>query len=443
MAIRNESIVRFCVMVLVAFLMLSLLPLAQRSQAATKELKIGSLLNLRSPEGVEVQKWLQLFVKMYNEQGGWTIGGEKHRVKLMVYDCGTGDVSKTRTAAERAVLQDRVKFLLCNWGDVPAEVVTITEPNKVLWMGVDLANTTVDPKLNYVVRGEGIFFGMGLPFTVQKDAVAHGAKTVVIVNPDNEFGKKGMELWSTSAKIAGLKVVDTILFPMSTADFGPLATKIKNLNPDYVQLPYVSGDQCTNIIGALKDAGFKGMVYPGNINPFVLENIVKKVGKSYVEGWESVYFDPKGILKDQEIVALMDRYVKEYGTWHPEGCFWVGSWFLFKDAVEKTQSTNVDILVRYLKDSKAAVRTFGDYSQLVARPDVNNFKTVDVAAGLFIGTIKDGKLRPLKPVSVKDHYLVSVKAYGLVDIYEKYWAQHGRPVFPPQHSLFDFSDLKK
>ncbi len=99
--------------------------------------------------------------------------------------------------------------------------------------------------------------------------------------------------------------------------------------------------------------------------------------------------------------------------------------------------------MKYLKNSKTAVKTFGDYSQLFARPDINNYKTIDVAAGLFVGAVKDGKLAPLKAVTVKDYYLVSIKAYGLVDVYEKYWAQYGRPVFPKQPSLFDFGDLKK
>jgi branched-chain amino acid transport system substrate-binding protein len=424
-------------------LAVSLLLPAGRSDAATKELKIGTLVNIRSPEGVEIERWLNLFAKIYNEQGGWSIGGDKYQVKATVYDCGYQDAAKTRTAAERAVLQDGVKFLLCSWGDVPAEVITITEPNKVLWMGVDMRNATVDPKLNYTVRGQGIFFGIGLPFTIQKDAAAHGVKTDLIVGPDTDFGKKGTENWSTSAKLAGLKVLDNMFFNMSTTDFGPLATKVKSLNPDFVEIPYATGDQCTNILGALKDAGYKGRIYPGNINPFILENIVKKVGKEYTEGWECVYFDPRGIVKDPEMVAYMDRYVKEYGAWHPEGCFWVGSWFLFKDAVEKTRSVDVDTIVAYLKNSKGGVRTFGDYSQLFARPDINNYKTIDVAAGMFVGIVKDGKLTPYKAVSVKDFYLVSIKAYGLVDVYEKYWTDYGRPAFPKQQSLFDFSDLRK
>lgn len=412
-------------------------------EAAQKELKIGALVNLKSPEGVEIQRWLNLFAKMYNEQGGWQIGGEKYIVKPMVYDCGYRDVGKTRSAAERAVHQDGVKYLICNWGDVASETVTIADSNKVLWMGVDFTNATVDPKFNYVVRGAGVYFGMGMPYTIQRDMIAKGAKTELVVNPDIEIGKVGNKLWSSSAKVAGFQVLEPLLFPMNTTDFGPLATKIKNLNPDFVEFGYVTGDQITNIIGALKDSGYKGKVYPGNINPAVLENLIKKVGKEYIEGWECVYYDPRGVLKDPDMVALMDRYVKEYGSWRSEGCFWIGPWFLFKDAIENTKSIEVDVIAKYLQNSKGAVKTFGGYTQLFARPDLNNFKTIDSAAGTWVGVIKDGKLTPLKAVSVKDLYLVSIKAYGLVDVYEKYWEKYGRPSFPKQAGLFDFADLKK
>ena len=59
----------------------------------------------------------------------------------------------------------------------------------------------------------------------------------------------------------------------------------------------------------------------------------------------------------------------------------------------------------------------------------------------MVAVIKDGKLVPLKVVAVKDQYLVSIKAMGLVDVYEKYWAEHGKPTFPQQQSLYDFADL--
>ncbi len=413
------------------------------AQAATKELKIGALVNLNSAEGVEMQRWLNLFAKMYNEKGGWDIGGQKYIVKPMVYDCGYRNVSKSRSAAERAVLQDGVKHIVATWGDVAEEVVTITEPNKALWMGVSFTNETVKSNLKYVVRGQGLFFGQGAAYTLQRNARDnHGAKTDLIINPDHQMGKVGAALWGSAAKVAGLQVLEPLFFNTSTTDFGPLATKIRNINPDFVELPHWDNAQLTSMIGALKDVGFKGYVYPGNVTPFILENIVKKVGKEFLEGWQCVYFDPKGFMKDPEINALIDRYIKEYKEWRNEGCFWIGPWFLFKDAVESTNSVDVETLVKYLKNSKRGVKTFEGYTQLFARPDIDNYNTIDAAVGHYIGVIKDGKLVPLRTVAVKDQYLVSIEAMGLTDTYKKYWAQYGKPTFPAQQSMFDYADMK-
>jgi ABC-type branched-subunit amino acid transport system substrate-binding protein len=309
-------------------------------------------------------------------------------------------------------------------------------------MGVSFTNETVDPKLKYAVRGMGLFFSQGLPFLLQRDAKAKGAKTDLIVNPDTQMGKVGTGLWSGAARVAGLQVLDPIYFNPSTTDFGPLATKVTNAHPDFVELPYWNNAQLTDMIGALRDVGFKGYCNPGNVTPYILEDIVKRVGKQFVEGWECVYFDPKDFLKDPEMISLVDRYQKEYKEWHYEGCLWIGPWFLFKDAVESTKSIDVDTIVRYLRNSKKAVKTFDGYTQLVARPDLKNYMTVDAVAGGYVGVIKDGKLAPLKIIPVKDTYLISIEAMGLGPVYKKYWQEYGRPAFPQQPSVFDYSDMK-
>jgi hypothetical protein len=83
------------------------------------------------------------------------------------------------------------------------------------------------------------------------------------------------------------------------------------------------------------------------------------------------------------------------------------------------------------------------YTQLFAKPDMNNLKTVDSAAQDFQVIVKDGKMTPLKPITVKDHYLISIYVYNLVDVYQKYWDQYGKPNFPNEPSFLDFSDLTK
>jgi hypothetical protein len=43
---------------------------------------------------------------------------------------------------------------------------------------------------------------------------------------------------------------------------------------------------------------------------------------------------------------------------------------------------------------------------------------------------------------VKDTYLISIEAMGLGPVYKKYWQEYGRPAFPQQPSVFDYSDMK-
>ncbi|MGD0662601.1 MAG: ABC transporter substrate-binding protein [Syntrophorhabdales bacterium] len=428
----------------IAVLVLVVFPMFMVRQAeAEKVLKIGSIVPLSQKTGIEMQRWLKLFAKIYNEQGGWLIGGERYRVEYTAYDGGVGDAAKARIATERAILQDGVKFLVCNWGDVDTQTITITEPNKVLALGAGLNDATMEPSINYYIRANSVFFGRGLTYVIQKDYMKRGCKTDTIVDPDTENGRYGTKLYRTSAKMAGLKVLPDIFFDAHTVDFSPIATKIKQSNSDMIELPFVTGDQVTNLLAALKDAGWKGPLYAGNMDPVVLQNLVIRVGKEFLENLETVFFDPRGIQKDPGMLALMDRYTKEYGEFRTEGCMWIGAWFIFRDAVENTQSTDVEVLRKYLQNSKHGVRTLDGYSQLFARPDKEKYRTVDVAPGHGVGIIKDGKLTALKTVSVKDQYLATIRCMDMVDVYQKYWDKYGKPVFPNEPSVLDYEDLKR
>jgi ABC-type branched-subunit amino acid transport system substrate-binding protein len=229
---------------------------------------------------------------------------------------------------------------------------------------------------------------------------------------------------------------------MSTVDFGPIATKIMSYNPDYVELGFVTGDAIVNLIASLKDVGYKGLVMPSTgLNVTILNNLVERVGKDYVEGWETTLFDPRGINDDPKVAGLVDAYISEYGEWRAEGCWNMGSWFFFEDAVNNTQSIDVDVLADYLHNSDHSVMTLEGYSQLVARPDKGDYRTVDSAGGHYLGVLKDGKYAPLGNISGKDQFICSLKVYGLTDAYKKYFEEYGYPEFAGDSDLdWDFLD---
>jgi hypothetical protein len=173
-----------------------------------------------------------------------------------------------------------------------------------------------------------------------------------------------------------------------------------------------------------------------------LDSIVKRVG-SWFDGTLMLYFDPRGIVKDPQMRAWIERYTKEYGEFDEAGCFWITGWWILRDAIEATKSVDVNVLKKYVGNMSRGVLTLEGYTQLFARPDMNNFRTVDAAPGHGIGIVKNGKMEFHKQVTVKEQYLVSIKILNMVDIYKKYWEKYGKPTFPPEKGEYDFADLDK
>jgi hypothetical protein len=244
--------------------------------------------------------------------------------------------------------------------------------------------------------------------------------------------------------MAGLKMFDPIFFGMDTVDYGPIATKVKSLNVDYVDLGVSVGDQVVSLISALKDAGWKGFIFPGaGINPTTFNNIVKRVG-SYFDGSEMLFTDPRFIpivANDPEMKALIDRYTKEYGEFHTEGCLWLSAWFTLKDAMMAAQSVDPTVLKDFIAKGQLTPLTLTGYCVLFARPDINQLRAVDGCTAAGRGVVKNGKLEYLGQMTAKDNYIATIKLHKQQDVYQKYWDKYGKPKFPNEPSTLDFPDL--
>jgi len=411
------------------------------SSGPHKVLKIGSVQNLSIAMGLEPKKWLELFAKLINDGGGWKIGNDTYDIDMIVYD-SAGDAAKAKSYLERLVLQDGVKFILGSPTGDPAIDTTVTESNKVICLGLDTTGTSTDPALQYYWTPNGMFFGRGLMYDMYKDLSTKGYKTYVSAKTDDMMGHAVDGMCNSAWQVAApnVKYLDTVFYDSTTVDYGPIATKIKSLNPDILDCNYAGA---TGLFNALYDVGFKGLILPAQVDPAMFDAVLTHCGKQFMEGWQFFLQDPR-LYPNQpaEITALLDAYTKEYGDFQTGGCMWVAYWFIFKDAIEHTQSLDVDVIKAYLDKSDHAVRTLTGYCKLFARPEANNLRTISGEPADFVATIKDGKIVPVQGVAIKDHYLASILSYGLVDVYKKYWDQYGYPAFPSdQKGVITFADL--
>jgi branched-chain amino acid transport system substrate-binding protein len=419
---------------------------AQTAGQTAGVLKIGSLVPLMIKEGVEIKKWHDLFAKMINEKGGLTVGGKKYTLQFFTYDVGYMDSSKTLAAVQKAIYQDGVKYMIDNFGDVYNLTVVHTDQNKVLYFGVGFGDETVSTKYQYFFRPLGGYYTSATNYLLGLDFIKKGAKTGVVCTVDTEIGRVAAAQYGGGEAMAGLKMFPPLFFGMDTVDYGPIATKIKALNPDYVDFGVAAGDQVVNLVSALKDSGWKGYIFPGaGINPTTFGNIIKRVGP-FFDGSEMLYSDPRGIpvvANDPEMKALLDRYTKEYGEFHTEGCLWLSSWFFLKGAIAATQSVDPTVLKDYLAKGELVPLTMTGYAQLFARPDINQFRTVDGCTPAGRGVVKNGKLEYVGQMTAKDNYIATIKYHKLQDVFQKYWDKYGKPKFAPEKSTLDFPDLSK
>jgi ABC-type branched-subunit amino acid transport system substrate-binding protein len=406
-----------------------------------KTLKIGGILALTMAQGIEVQKWMNLMAKTINEQGGWKIGNDTYTIEYTAYDCGYNDPNKTRSAVEKAVLQDGIKLLVANWGDTTQITGTITEPNKVLALGLDLTGDLLKPDVKYFFNASGIFFNAGMNFHLFAYYKEKGATDHLTVGLDNPMIKMVVQTQNAAAAASGLKVLDPLYYTQDTVDFGPLATKIMALNPTFVNVGTTVGDTLVNLLTALHDSGYKGLISPGFMDEVTLDKMAAKYGKEWFEGMATTGTDPRGVQDDPRMTALMESYTAEYGTFSADGIRWFTPWFFFEDAVNATQSVDPDVLAEYLAKSTKAVMGLCGYGQLVARPELQSDRTVEAVLPDLFGVIRDGKLVVEQRVPIKDQYLASIKSYNMLAAYQPYWEKNGKPQFPDEASMLDYADL--
>jgi ABC-type branched-subunit amino acid transport system substrate-binding protein len=398
----------------------------------TKLLKIGYTTVFQDPRGMQEQNFMNLFAKMINDKGGWKIGNDTYKVQVIGYDDGFDPV-KTTAAVQRLVYQDQVKHIICQFSSgVLTATLKVTEPEKVLVIGSAATNEIVKPEYKYMFRPGGLFFNKGfysMAFNIYKN---EGVTSVVNLNMDTEAGHTFAPQYVAIEESLGLRAVSNMYWPIGSTDYTAIATKVASLNPDLVFWSSDSGKhEWIQFISDLLQTGYKGRYMTDMVFPGTLPLLNQKIGQAAVDKLELLTYnsDPKIYQKDPKMLATCELYEKEYGKWEPENASIMAAWYTFEDAVNQTQSLDVEVLANYLSNNPRPVMTLLGWSQLFARPDMGNYRTIDGAQEMMISIVKSGSLEPYQVLTVKNQYLSPITALGLRDVYQQYWDKYGYPKF--------------
>ena len=372
-----------------------------------KTLKIGSLVSLEFPLGVDCQKQLDALVPAFNKAGGLVIGGERYNIDLILYNSKM-DAETGKAAVERLVHQDKVKFIL---GDETADAwIPVTEENKVLVAAISPSPTVLNPDYKY-------FFQAG-PHHTQAPTIwgwlteTHPElKTVGAVFPDRLNGHAEADHLQQLCNTFGQKLVVVEFYPPDTTDFSAIATKVKAANPDIFTTCAGGTLQDSLAYKALHESGWRGQIcaYVG-ISPGAM---AKVISLDMVEGMLAPMVAPELDSPPPAAQELRDVYSAKYGDWDNDNptVLFIDAWYCMLAGLEQAQSLDPDKVAAVIGNGMKYESGAGP-AMMISRPDVGNPRTIDTLFVSYIGKITGGDAELIRTISLEEGLKYVAEGYG-------------------------------
>jgi ABC-type branched-subunit amino acid transport system substrate-binding protein len=376
------------------------------SSSGPKILKIGGVLAQNWLLGQDGHKTFDLEAERMASKGGLEIGGQKYFVQFIIDDTRM-DYTIAKAMGEKEILQDGVKFILSDPYAMP--LFRLCEDNKVAGVVSTYDFGIFDPQWNWMVNCGGgsatfpsfiIYLGEKFP-----------GKTFTCVLPDRPDGRLAGKVTEHMAKVGGLKPLDFVYYPMGLKDYSDIGKKIKDLNPDILDV-YGGGPPLDAACAkAAYAAGWRGQLVGHSTAPAAA--MLGIAGPEAVEGmiglgWP-MEFDP---CTTPEATQFKAAWVAKYGKWtSPEPAETV-TWYNLRDAMVQTGSVDPAVIIKKMKGGMTFSSPLGD-GQRIPRLDFGNSTTVDLVLGSIpVKQIKGGKISQIDTISLKDQVKRATLAFG-------------------------------
>ena len=376
------------------------------ANAASKTLKIGVVVWLGWPLGLNAAEGARILADVINKKGGLDVGGEKYKLEVIVYDSKHKQAT-AKGAVERLIHRDRVKFIM---GDETVDAyLPITDKNKVLVSATTPAPPILDPKYKFCYQGS--------PVTNQTETLwgwfskyRSDLKTVLTVAPDNMIGHAQSGNMKRATKAFGFKAIESVLYPPTQKDFSAIGTKVKNLKPDIVVATGGGPPRDSAMVKAAYEAGYRGQFFwPMGLTA---DQAMMFASAESIEGLVGGMFnveldDPPPLAK-----AYKAAYIAKHGKWTDPDTQSLSNWDLILAGIQKARSIDTE-KVKAVLDKGMRFPSVSGEAMTIPRLDFGNQRACDVVIAWNIKKITGGKAQKIGHVNVDEAYAYNKKVRGL------------------------------
>ena len=277
-------------------------------------IKIGAPIPLTGPwaaDGQTMQQGLQIAVDEINADGG-VLG---RQLELDVYDVEDMAPEKLNAAASKLLVQDKCSAIITGYSTPGADVTAFGKyPQPYLQFDASSQNVQMvkDDPAQY-----GHVFTLGdieAPYGKQTFDLVSALpvdwpnKKVVILAGDFEWDKKITEAIKAEAEATGWDVAMYEIFPYGTREWGPLLTKIRDIDPAIIHWADMDPADAKTFLDQFGQDPTNSVVEVGYV--VSIKGFADVVGKA---GENVLGISTNSILPDEQGDAFKQRFEDKYG----------------------------------------------------------------------------------------------------------------------------------
>ena len=363
--------------------------------AEAKTLKVALNNSLTWPLGVNFAQGVQIDVDEINRNGGLLIGKDKYIIQVN-NDENNLDAAGAKTAAQKEIFQDGVKFIL---GDRMAEnYVSLTEANKVLLLGVVATNGLYEKNYKYCFLGSPLHTSWVVVLGWFANKFPN-AKTYVGAFQDNAQGHGYGETFSAAVKSLGLQVLQAIYYPPAVTDLSAVGTRVKTLNPDFFSPAGANPQTDSLLYKVVYQAGYKGQKL--GCSPAAGKVMLGLTGPDAVEGFVGLAWPTEFDTPPTQVAKeWREAYIAKFKKWDYPDPVYVSNWYMLKAALQKAGSIDPEKVAGVLNNGLKFEAPNG-LGQMVPRPDLGISRTVDVIYAMPIKQIVGGQVKMIDTMTLE------------------------------------------
>jgi branched-chain amino acid transport system substrate-binding protein len=253
--------------------------------------------------------------QLYNEQGGFEIGGKKYKIEIVPID-DKNDPKLAVSGAERLTKQDGIHYIIGpNVDTTAASVQPVAEASGAIYFPYAFQKTLYSPPHGNAILGMIASYQAG-PIIYKYLIDKKGVKSVSFVARNESDPLNQRDEGVQAAKKLGLEIKSSDdTYEPGTTDFFPVMSRVVNKGADLIVLSGVAPADAPLLIKSARELGFKGTLETETAQDI---KILNEVAGGAADGFICVGGASTPEIRSEQMEKFADRYKKVAGEWNDE-----------------------------------------------------------------------------------------------------------------------------